>query len=134
MRIGEVAAQTGVHVQTIRFYERRGLLHKPRRLPSGYRDYPAETVRVVRWIKQFQEHGFTLKEIGGLLRSLTAQAEAELCAQVETKLQHVEAELLALQTTRDKLRALRRRLEDSSGPAVLNGNEFDTATTKLLRE
>ncbi len=72
MRIGEVAAEAGVNVQTIRFYERRGLLKEPRRLSSGYRDYPAEVVKVVRFIKWTQNQGFTLQEIERLLRWLAA--------------------------------------------------------------
>jgi hypothetical protein len=59
MRIGEVAAQGG-NVQTIRFYERRGLLKKPRRLASGYRDYPAEVVKLIHFIKRTQKQRFTL--------------------------------------------------------------------------
>src|SRR5882672_7845240 len=51
MKVGELAEATGVSVQTIRFYERRGLLPTPRRLQSGYRDYPAETVRTVLRLK-----------------------------------------------------------------------------------
>jgi DNA-binding transcriptional MerR regulator len=51
MLISEIAAQAGVNIQAIRFYESRGLLKKPRRLPSGYRDYPEEVVKVVRFIK-----------------------------------------------------------------------------------
>ena len=67
MQIGEVAAQAGVKTQTIRFYERRGLLKEPMRIASGYRAYPASVVRVVRFIKQSQELGYTLAEIKQLL-------------------------------------------------------------------
>src|SRR5947207_14642035 len=70
MRIGELAAQAGVNIQTVRFYERRGLLRQPRRLASSYRDYPAETVEVIKFIKRNQQSGFTLKEIKQLLEGL----------------------------------------------------------------
>jgi MerR family transcriptional regulator, mercuric resistance operon regulatory protein len=63
MRIGEVAAQAGVNVQTIRFYERRGLLKKPRRLPSGYRDYPAEVVKLIRFIKRTQKQASRFRKL-----------------------------------------------------------------------
>jgi DNA-binding transcriptional MerR regulator len=67
MKIGELAGQVGVSTQTIRFYERTGLLSKPGRTPSGYRSYPESVVTVVRFIKQSQEIGYTLAEIKKLL-------------------------------------------------------------------
>ena len=67
MRIGAVAAASGVSVETLRFYERRGLLAPPARLPSGYREYPTDAVRVVRFIKHAQDLGFTLEDVTGLL-------------------------------------------------------------------
>jgi MerR family mercuric resistance operon transcriptional regulator len=68
MRIGEVATRAGVHVETLRYYERRGLLREPDRQPSGYRSYGAESVKLVRFIKRAQELGFTLADIEDLLR------------------------------------------------------------------
>ena len=67
MRTGEVAASAGVNAQTLRYYERRGLLHEPPRRDSGYRAYTSETVKVVRFIKRAQEVGFTLDEVEMLL-------------------------------------------------------------------
>lgn len=51
LRIGEVAIQAGVNVQTLRYYERRSLLPKPQRTASGYRAYPVDTVRLIRLIR-----------------------------------------------------------------------------------
>ncbi|MEC4017101.1 MerR family transcriptional regulator [Streptomyces sp. H27-D2] len=68
MRIGEVAEAAGVTVETLRFYERRGVLAAPRRLVSGYREYPPEAIQVVGFIKQAQSLGFTLDDVTGLLR------------------------------------------------------------------
>ena len=68
MRAGEIATSAGVNVQTLRFYERRGLLKPPARRSSGYREYPAETAQIVRFIKRAQELGFTLDEVHDLLR------------------------------------------------------------------
>ncbi|MBI1764330.1 MAG: MerR family transcriptional regulator [Acidobacteria bacterium] len=123
MRIGAVAAQAGVNAQTIRFYERRGLLRKPQRLASGYRDYPAETIRIVRLIKQLQELGFTLTEIEALLRLQAARKLAlpELQAQLAAKLQTVEAQILSLHGLRDRLRELSLKLEAGESAA---GNMF----------
>jgi Hg(II)-responsive transcriptional regulator len=68
MWISEAAEQAGVNVQTLRYYERRGLLPKPPRRGSGYREFPDETVRVVKFIKRAQDLGFTLDEVDELLR------------------------------------------------------------------
>jgi len=68
MRIGEVAARASVHRETLRYYERRGLIARPPRAPSGYRRYPAETVERVRLIKWAQGLGFTLRELLELSR------------------------------------------------------------------
>ena len=67
MRMGEVARQAGVNIQTLRYYERRGLLPEPERGTSGYRAYDPDTVRLVRFIKRAQELGFTLREIDDLI-------------------------------------------------------------------
>jgi MerR family transcriptional regulator, mercuric resistance operon regulatory protein len=67
VRTGQVAADAGVNVQTLRYYERRGLLPEPPRRDSGYRAYSKDTVAVVRFIKRAQELGFTLGEIDTLL-------------------------------------------------------------------
>ena len=67
MRIGAAAEQAGVNVQTLRYYERRGLLPRPPRRTSGYREFPDEAVRVVRFVKRAQDLGFTLDEVEELL-------------------------------------------------------------------
>lgn len=105
MRIGEVAARAGVHVQTVRFYERRGLLKKPPRLSSGYRDYPAEAVRVVRFVKQSQALGFTLNEIKALIRLRDHRPgnSTQVRAALQTKLRSIDERIHLLQTMRDEL-------------------------------
>ncbi len=65
---GLLAREGGVHGETIRFYEKKGLLAEPERTAAGYRHYPAEAVRRVRFIKRSQELGFTLAEIAELLK------------------------------------------------------------------
>ncbi|WP_433561216.1 MerR family transcriptional regulator [Nocardia sp. CA-151230] len=68
MRSSEVAARAGVNVQTLRYYERRGLLAEPPRSPGGYRAYPADAVTTVRFVKRAQDHGFSLDEVEVLLQ------------------------------------------------------------------
>lgn len=67
LKIGEVARRTGVSVETVRYYEREGILAPPARRPSGYRAYPEEAVRRVRFAKRAQQLGFSLKAIDELL-------------------------------------------------------------------
>jgi MerR family mercuric resistance operon transcriptional regulator len=74
MRIGELAREAGVHIQTLRFYERRGLLRKPSRTPSRYRDYTSADLETVVFIKWCQPLGFTLREVGQLLQLHAALA------------------------------------------------------------
>lgn len=117
MRSSEVATQSGVNVQTLRYYERRGLLEEPPRSGSGYRAYPADAVAVVRFIKRAQEHGFTLDEIEELLhladggpddcaaaRELAAAKMAHLAEKI-ADLQRMQQSLAKLVTTCDLPRA-----------------------------
>ena len=67
LTIGQVAKRAGVGVETVRFYEREGLVAEPARRPSGYRQYSPDAVRRIRFIRHAKELGFTLKEIGELL-------------------------------------------------------------------
>lgn len=67
MRIGEVAGCAGVSLQTLRYYERRGLIGVPPRTSTGHRDYPPEAARVVRFIKHARSLGFRLAEVAELL-------------------------------------------------------------------
>lgn len=68
LRIGQVAERAGVHVETLRYYERRGLLAEPARTPAGYRAYDPGAVERVRFIRGAQQLGFSLREIEALLR------------------------------------------------------------------
>lgn len=69
LRIGQLAGAAGVKVQTLRYYERRGLLDEPDRTPGGHRLYPPETVTVIRVIKAAQRLGFSLGEVAELLET-----------------------------------------------------------------
>jgi len=67
LNIGQLARQAGVTVETVRFYEKQGLIEAPRRSASGYRQYPADSVKRLRFILNAKDVGFTLKDIGELL-------------------------------------------------------------------
>jgi DNA-binding transcriptional MerR regulator len=105
MRIGQLAAQTGVTVQTIRFYERRGLLKKTARLASGYRDYSADAVSRIRFIKRSKDLGYTLSEIVSLLDLSRGHTHdtAKARAIVEAKIRTIEDKIRDLQQMRDEL-------------------------------
>ena len=81
LKTGELAKQAGVNVETLRFYEREGLLVEPPRRASGYREYPPDTVQRIRFIQRAKELGFTLREIKGLLE-LRVDPETT-CAEVK---------------------------------------------------
>ena len=105
LTIGKVAAEAGVNVQTLRYYERRGILEEPQRAPSGYRGYQAETVHVVRFIKRAQELGFTLVEIEELLR--LRQDRTATCSEVR---QAASAKIEAIDRKIKSLKAMSRAL------------------------
>ena len=83
LRIGQLAEQAQVKVETVRFYERRGLIAEPERTPAGYRQYSVDTVRRIRFIKRAQDLGFSLTEITGLLELRAHSPRA--CGTVERK-------------------------------------------------
>ena len=108
LTIGKVARAAGVGVETVRFYEQRGLIEKPPRLASGYRQYPQDTVRRLRFIKRAKELGFTLKEIYELL-SMRMRSDtrcADIRAEAETKLIDIGRKIRDLEGMRNALRYL----------------------------
>lgn len=108
MQIGEVAATAGVNIQTLRYYERRGLLPKPRRRSSGYREYESETVQLVRFIKRAQELGFTLSEAAELiqLRKGDRRRTTQVRALATAKLEDIERKIQQLDAMRQALQVL----------------------------
>ncbi len=106
--IGRLARDAGIHVETVRYYEQRGLLKQPRRT-GGWRRYDDEALRVLRFVKRAQELGFSLDEIHELL-SLRASKSTRTCARVrsaaETKLADVEDKIRDLEAIRATLREL----------------------------
>lgn len=105
LSIGQVARRAGVGVETVRFYEREGLLEEPARRASGYRQYAQDAVTQIRFIKRAQQLGFSLKEIAELL-TLRVDGETS-CSQVKecaaVKLAEVEQKMVELQRMRQAL-------------------------------
>lgn len=92
LSIGQVAKLAGVGIETIRFYEREGIIDEPPRRESGYRIYDREIVTRLQFIKRAQELGFSLKEISGLMALRVNPKEncAKVKRQAESKLEEIE--------------------------------------------
>jgi len=97
LKTAELAKEAGVNVETLRFYEREGLLPEPPRRVSGYREYPLDTVQRIRFIQRAKELGFTLREIKGLF---------ELRVDPDTTCAVVKAQ------TSDKIAVVKQKISD----------------------
>ena len=108
LTIGEVAHRAGVNTQTLRYYERRGILGRPKRTPSGYRSYADDTVRVIRFIKRAQELGFTLDEIEELLafRRVPSRRRVGVRELAAAKIDDIQQRIAHLQSIEQALRTL----------------------------
>ena len=108
LTIGTLAKHTGFGIETIRYYERRGLIEDPARRPSGYRDYPPSVVKRLLFIQRAKELGFSLSEIGDLL-SLRVD-EDRTCRDVldvaNAKLNEIGEKMVELERMRNALQSL----------------------------
>jgi DNA-binding transcriptional MerR regulator len=104
LRINDVAQAAGVNRETVRYYERRGLLEQPDRSPGGHRLYDDRAVQTLRIIKASQRLGFTLAEVADLLEvGRRRHRDSGLQARAQAKLVEVEARMADLATIRDNL-------------------------------
>ncbi len=160
MFIGEIAAEAGVSVQAVRFYERRGLMRRAARSASGYRHYDPVDLDILKTIAQCQDFGFTLTEIREILRLFwvpdpktgrpchkpnEAQCMVDACALGEKKLAALDAEIARMQQSRaaltTALAAMRARVEERLDPiprntpqalSVSNGGELREVSDPCL--
>src|SRR5258708_17272980 len=107
LRIGQLAQRAGVSTDTIRYYERLGLLPKPQRSPAGYREYGEHIVNRIALVRNAMRFGFPLREIAGFLH--VREAGGTPCRQVrraaQTILDRVDQEIAELTATRATMRA-----------------------------
>jgi len=126
---GRLASLAGVNTETLRYYERRGLLSDPKRRESGYRDYPVEALQVVRFIKRAQGLGFSLKEVKELL-DISEKRESS-CGDVKDaskhKLEEIDTKIIQLQSIR---KALNRIIDRCPGKGPLSGCSILESLTK----
>ena len=106
LTIGRLADEAGVNVETIRYYQRRGLMVTPAKPMGGQRRYDSSAIRRVRFIKRAQMLGFTLEDVGSLLALDEARACAETRKLAAHKLQVIDDKLVALRAMRRALTAL----------------------------
>src|SRR6478735_520903 len=152
MRVGEAAARAGVNVETLRYYERRGLLPEPDREPSGHRRYDEESVRFLRAIKEAQALGFTLSEIADVLKAMrrSGTPSEALRVRMAAKIDEIDSRIAGLRRMRDDLARVvgcacdsldhctcgaaylaRRGKETSSPPALLHVTNGESAGNTL---
>ena len=111
MKIGELGERCGVTAKTVRYYESIGLLDEPSRTESGYRDYGAEAVERLQFVRDAQVTGLTLAEISSVLelKGSGRGSCAHTMALIETHLTAIDAQIEQLTTARRELRALTKR-------------------------
>ena len=123
LTIGKVAERAGVGVETVRFYEREGLIEEPRRKASGYRQFEEDVIDRLVFIGRAKELGFTLKEIKELLflRATRGAKCTDVRGRAKTKIQDIEDKIRALRRMKRALARLvssgRRRIWTTTWPA-----------------
>lgn len=114
MKIGELSGKTGVSIDTIRYYEKRGLIPQASRSPSGYRHYANNDAIRLRFIVQAKELGFTLKEISQLLGIRASQNDCQKIKSIaEAKAEEIAARIQKLSRMRDTLLDMAAQCEQS---------------------
>ena len=118
LRSGELARRANVNVETLRFYERQGLLPKPPQRASGYREYPLEAVSLVRFVKRAQALGFSLREIRELLalREVPRATCGDVVVLARRKVEEIDAKISDLRAMRA---ALTKLLKECPGSAPI---------------
>ena len=118
LSIGALAKEAGVNLETVRFYERRGLLPRPPRTESGYRMYPSEAVARLHFIKRAQELGFSLNEVEELLtlRLASRGTSAQVRRRAEAKVADIKAKIRTLTSMKRTLQKLTKACP-ACGPA-----------------
>jgi MerR family mercuric resistance operon transcriptional regulator len=115
LTIGKLAAAEGVSVETVRFYQRRGLLPQPERRGGGYREYSeADRARLI-FIRRARRLGFSVGEIGDLLGPAEANSAAEIARAAQGKLADIDVQMRELELLRCRLRRLLHVCEHGDG-------------------
>jgi MerR family mercuric resistance operon transcriptional regulator len=129
MTIGNVSKQSGIGIETIRFYEKSGLIDEPPRTESGYRQYPPSTVVRIRFIRRAKELGFTLKEIKELLNLRLDPMTT--CKDVRLMAEEKQATVLA---KIQSLRAIEKALGELIGACSVGGPDGECPILEALEQ
>lgn len=116
LTIGVLAKKSNVGVETVRFYERKGLLPKPQRPSSGFKHYDPEDIKRIRFIKRAQDLGFTLREVTELLK-LKVDRKAtcgEVMKRTNKKVTEIDLKIKDLQKMKKSLKQIRNCCEDGT--------------------
>jgi MerR family mercuric resistance operon transcriptional regulator len=131
MTIGRLANAVGEHVETIRYYQRRGLIEEPRKPVSGHRRYPADVVVRIRFIRRAQQMGFSLEEVKSLLKLADGKHAREVRQIAERKQELLEARIAQLNGMRKQLKELieesKRRAGRGADPIIAALSDDDPA-------
>src|SRR5467141_2842486 len=132
LTIGHLAKQAGVNLETVRYYERRGLMLRPPRSASGYRLFPAEAARRLRFTRRAQDVGFSLTEIGELLslRVLRRTTSGDIRTRAEAKIAGIEAKIKSLESMKKTLRKLTSAATDARHPSSVQFLRVLTGRTR----
>jgi DNA-binding transcriptional MerR regulator len=114
LTIGQLAHEAGVHIETVRYYERRGLLREPPRTPAGYRQYSSDDLWRLQFIARAKRLGFTLAEIATLGTGDSASS-ADVVRIAQSKINALEVRQRELLDTQARLRSLVALCEGSNG-------------------
>ena len=106
LTIGRLAKAAGVNVETIRYYQRRGLIDEPTKPPGGHRRYPAKTLVQIAFIRRAQQLGFSLAEVKSLLELSDGKSTAKTRAIAEKKVASLDLHIDHLTTMRGRLKSL----------------------------
>jgi MerR family mercuric resistance operon transcriptional regulator len=118
LTIGTLAREGRVGVETVRYYQRRGLLALPRR-GDGIRRYGSEDLRRLRFIRTAQAAGFTLEQVGELLALDATEDRAKARTLARARIVALDPKITELQTARDALKRLARECASSTGPCPI---------------
>ncbi|MHB1138158.1 MAG: MerR family transcriptional regulator [Microthrixaceae bacterium] len=133
LTIGELATEGGVGIETVRYYERRGLLREPARTAAGYRQYDEAALQRLVWIRRAKDLGFTLAEIAELLDG-GARSPQEIARAAGAKAVDVAAEIARLHEVRRRLESLVGLCVSGDGTACVRLDAAGVPVTRSLQD